>query len=168
MKKSIRYITLTAVFAALCFAGTVFTKINIFNGQGYVHFGDSVIFIAACVLPLRYAIFVGAIGAGFADLITGNAIWLIFTLVIKAVMAIGFNNKGLKIISLRNVLVSFVSSVVGIIGYYFAEVILFKNFITPFVSALWGLIQLAGSIIAFAAIGLALDKMEFKRKIDNL
>ena len=64
---------------------------------GYIHLGDAFIFTAACMLPQPYALAVGAIGAGVADLLTapiwapalrtpGHSIWALRTRLTSATM----------------------------------------------------------------------------------
>ena len=69
--KQIRLLTTTALFAALI---TIFTAyighVPVGTNGGYIHFGDSLIYIAAAVLPMPYAFAAGAIGGGLADLLT--------------------------------------------------------------------------------------------------
>ena len=44
-----------AVFAALIAVMTAYIKFNTGINDGYLHFGDSMIYLAACILPLPYA-----------------------------------------------------------------------------------------------------------------
>lgn len=73
---------LTALAAVL----TMFPQVP--AGTGYVHFGDSIIYLAALFMgPLPGAI-VGAVGHGLADFLSGYAIYAIPTFCIKGL--IGF------------------------------------------------------------------------------
>lgn len=82
--KNIVYI---AVMAALCFLGTYLIQIPVPFTNGYIHLGDSMVFLSAVILGKKK----GAVAAGFgsmlADLIGGWYIWIIPTLIIKALMA---------------------------------------------------------------------------------
>lgn len=51
-----------AVFAALIAVMTAYIKFNTGINDGYLHFGDSMIYLAACILPLPYAMAAAAIG----------------------------------------------------------------------------------------------------------
>ena len=72
---------ISGIFTALVFVVTAYLHIPTYNG--YVHVGDGFIFLAACLLPMPYSIFVGAIGAMLADLLTaqqiGNCWWTALT-----------------------------------------------------------------------------------------
>ena len=85
---NIKDITVTALMAALVFAGTYYLKIPIPAMGGYIHLGDSMIFLTVCILGKKEGAAAGAIGAVLADLIGGYAIWVIPTFFIKAVMAL--------------------------------------------------------------------------------
>ena len=63
--KHLKYLTLSAVFAAIICVVTAFVHIP--THQGYIHVGDGIIFIAAAVLPEPYATGAAAIGAGMSD-----------------------------------------------------------------------------------------------------
>lgn len=58
--KNLRCGVAAAMFAALTCVLTMFIKIPIMGGQGYIHPGDMVIYLAASILPLPFA----AAGAG--------------------------------------------------------------------------------------------------------
>ena len=49
-KNKVILITTTALFTALVTVGTTVIQIPV-AGKGYTHFGDSMIYLAACILP---------------------------------------------------------------------------------------------------------------------
>ena len=49
-KSSLKKITLTAMFAALVAVMTAFIKVPTGINEGYLHFGDSMIYLAGCLL----------------------------------------------------------------------------------------------------------------------
>lgn len=79
-----------AVFAALIAVMTAYIKFNTGINDGYLHFGDSMIYLAACILPLPYAMAAAAIGGFCADILAGAAAWAPFTAIIKALNALPF------------------------------------------------------------------------------
>ena len=81
----------TALFAALICVMTAFVHIP--TNQGYIHAGDGIIFLAAAVLPAPYAMLAGAIGAGFSDYLSGYAMWVLPTMIIKAASAAVFSAR---------------------------------------------------------------------------
>ena len=65
----VKRLVITAIMAAMVTLMTAYichvpTGIN----EGYIHFGDALIYIAAAILPAPYAMAAGAIGGGMAGL----------------------------------------------------------------------------------------------------
>ncbi len=164
---NVKNLALSALFASLVFLATAYL-LHIPIGNGYIHLGDTFIYLAACILPGAYAIPACAIGAGLADVTTGAAIWLVPTLIIKALMALTFFKKSNKIINTQNIVFALIASVVGLFGYVLAEIILFGNPIAAFAGILTGAIQPIGSFICFITIGKAMDKMNILERIKTI
>ena len=60
----------TALFAAAITVMTAYMLHIPIPTGGYIHLGDALIYLAACLLPAPYAAAAAAIGAGMADLLT--------------------------------------------------------------------------------------------------
>ena len=164
MKKTqIKLMTLTGIFTALVFVVTAYLHIPTYNG--YVHVGDGFIFLAACLLPMPYGVFVGAVGAMLADLLTGFAIWAPGSMVIKALAALLFTCKGKKILTLRNILMLIPAAVISIAGYYFYEVLITGSFIASLSGIPGSTVQAVTSSLVFIATGLAMDKFNIKKTL---
>ncbi len=82
----VRKLVFAAFFAAVIFLGTFVIKIPIPNG--YIHFGDGFIYVAAALLPIPYAMAAAAVGGLLADLIAGFAAYAPFTAVVKLLIAL--------------------------------------------------------------------------------
>ena len=79
----LRLMTLAGAMTALTVIFTAYIfHIPVGVNGGYVHFGDSVIYLAAVLLPAPYAMAVGALGGGIADLLTAP-MWAVATVIIK-------------------------------------------------------------------------------------
>ncbi len=87
-KYSGKALAVTAMFAALITAATAFIKIP--APLGYAHAGDSVIYLAACILPAPFGFIAASVGGALADLLSGYAVWAIPTAVIKALNVLPF------------------------------------------------------------------------------
>ena len=87
-KINVKLITITAMFAALITITTAFIKIP--SPLGYSHAGDSVIYLAASILPGPYGIIAASVGGALADIISGYAHWALPTAIIKALKAVPF------------------------------------------------------------------------------
>ena len=165
----LRYTILAALFAAMVYVLTAFVHIP--TQQGYVHVGDSVIYLAASLLPMPYAIAASAIGAGLSDFLSGYAMWVVPTILIKSMTAAVFSSQGAKIIRRRNLLAIIPAGVICVAGYYIAGALLALLSGTPaaaaFTAALadipTNLIQVAGSSVLYVVLGTAMDKAGIKR-----
>lgn len=156
---------MTSIFTALVFVVTAYLHIP--TGNGYVHVGDGLIYLASCLLPLPYAMTVGAGGAFLADCFTGYAVWAPASVVIKALTTLLFSRKGNKIINLHNLLVLLPATVLCAGGYYLYEVILYGNFVTPLLGIPASITQAVASSIVFVVVGHAFDKTNIKFKING-
>ena len=163
--KRIRLMCMSGILTALVFVVTAYLHIPTING--YIHIGDGVIYLAACILPWQYAIAVGAGGAFLADCLSGFAVWAPGSVVIKSATALLFSNKGNRIMSLRNWLALLPAAVVCAGGYYLYEAFLYGNFISPIAGIPASLTQSVASAALFIAIGLAIDKMNYKPKLNG-
>ena len=151
---------LSAIFAAIIFVNIMFFHIP--NGMGgVIHFGDSLIFLAAAILPFPYAMFVAGLGAGLFNLVR-VPIWLPFTIVIKPLMTLCFTSKSDTILgSKRNMIAPFFGVTINTVLYFFANWFLFDQYtaVGAFPALL---IQGAGSFIFFYILAYALDRVGVK------
>lgn len=169
MKKSkLRLIVLTGLFAAIIFVFTFTFKIPSPFGHGYIHIGDSMNYLASCILPFPFGIIAGSIGGALSDLVGGYFVYILPTLIIKAFNSSCFyllHSRGKKIISVRSIIAVILSSFVTIFGYGFVSVILYGT--AGFVANLGeNAVQAAGSLIVFIIIGITFDKTELTEKIN--
>lgn len=163
MKNSkVKLICITGVFTALVYVVTAYLHIP--TNNGYIHFGDGFIYLAACLLPWPYAIIVGAGGALLADVLTGFAIWAPGSIVIKALTALLFSAKREKILTFRNLIALLPATVVCAGGYYLYESLIYSNFVSSLSGIPASLTQSLASAIVFVVVALAFDKMKFKQK----
>ena len=95
----VRTLVLTGLFSALIYVFTAYLHVP--TGAGYTHAGDGLIYLAGSILPAPYAAAAGAIGGGLADGLTGFAVWMPATIVIKMITALFFSNRSKNIITLR-------------------------------------------------------------------
>ena len=106
---TVKRITATAVMAALTTLMTAYIfHIPVGVNGGYVHLGDTMIYLAAAFLPLPYACAAGAIGGGLADLLTAP-VWAPATIIIKMLICLPFSSKGTKLVTKRNVVALFLA-----------------------------------------------------------
>lgn len=164
-KDKIKLMCMSGVFTALVFVVTAYLHLP--TNNGYIHFGDGIIYLAACLLPWPYAMAVGAGGALLADCLTGFAIWAPGSVIIKALTALLFSSKNDKIINLRNILVLVPAAILCAGGYYFYEALLYGNFVAPLAGIPASITQSIASSIVFVVMGIAMDKMNVKSKLNG-
>ena len=154
--QKMKYLALAGLFAAMITIMTAYLfHIPYGINGGYIHFGDMLIYLAACILPHPYAMAAAAIGAGLADLLTAP-MWAPATVVIKILMTIGFTRKG-RVLCARNVSACALGMVINIIGYFLAECLLFGTKVAFIASATGNLVQSLGSAALFIAAGALFD-----------
>jgi len=159
------YVTITGIMAALIAIMTAYVcHIPVGVNGGYIHFGDSLIYMAAVLLPRPYALAAAAIGGGLADLLTAP-MWAPATIIIKMLITLPFTNQGKKIITVRSVIASVLAYFISGVCYFVAQYLLFGTWAVFFVSMSENLLQSAGSAAVFIIMGIALDKVQFKTRI---
>ncbi|MDN5342993.1 ECF transporter S component [Oceanotoga sp. DSM 15011] len=104
-------LTYTSMMLALVFISTLLIKIPVPITNGYIHLGDSMIFIASIIFGWKTGMISGGLGASMADLIGGYAFWALPTLIIKSIMAgiIGLFTKK------KSKNIAFIMTILGII-----------------------------------------------------
>ena len=161
--EKVKLMCLSGIFTALVFVFTAYLHIP--SHTGYTHVGDGFIYLAACMLPLPYAAFVGAAGALLADVLTGYAIWAPGSVIIKTVAVLFFSRRGKKIITGRNLLALIPAWAVCIGGYYLYESLITWNFVAPLAGIPGYITQSVLSSVLYLALGLALDRLTAKEKL---
>ena len=154
-RSTTKMLVINALFIALTLVATMFINIRlpIAGNGGLIHLGNVPLFLAAIIYGKKTGAVAGAFGMGLFDLISGWTAWAPFTFVI--VGAMGFvsgliSSKGKNHPYLFNALAMFAALVIKIVGYYFAEVILYHNWIVPLGSIPGNIIQVVvAAIIVF-------------------
>lgn len=181
-KQTLRLVILAALFAAMTFALTFSIKIPM-PGGGYIHMGDAMIYLGACLLPTPYALLAAGIGGAMSDFVGGYTLYVLPTLIIKMLNAAPFSSKNEKILSLRNNICVPVSGLITVGGYYVTKAGMLALSASGanttfsqafFKSSTWvaaaanipeNVIQAVGSAVLFFVIAFALDQVKMKEKI---
>lgn len=169
--ENLKKTVITAMFAAMAAVLTAFVQIKTPTG-GYIHLGDCAVYLAACFLPLPYAMAAGAIGGGLADLLVYPET-ILYTVIIKALNASVFSSKGDKIATKRNLAMAFVSGLITVVGYSISKYIRVMLAGGTSAAALADAIrkipensiQAAASAAIFIIAALAFDKLDLKKKL---
>lgn len=165
--RKIQYIAMTGILAAMITLMTAYVcHIPIGTSGGYIHFGDTLIYLGAVLLPTPYAIAAAVIGGGLADLLTAP-MWAPATMIIKLLLVLPFTSKKEKLLTPRNLIALPICAVITCLGYYLAEYLLFGTWAVFFASIFPNFIQALGSAIFFVIFAGALQKVQFKNRILN-
>lgn len=137
-------IVITGLSIALVLVATAFVNVRLpLMGQGgLIHLGNVPLFLVAIIYGRKIGALAGAFGMGLFDLLSGWTAWAPFTFVIVGLMGytIGW-------IAERHAQIGFYALAlllacgIKVTGYYFAEVILFGNWIVPLSSIPGNLVQ---------------------------
>lgn len=125
-KYNVKKLTYGGLMTSLVFATTaIIPQIPVPFTEGYIHTGDSMIFVTSILLGWKYGLFAGGVGSAMADLFLGYTHWAVPTLIIKGIMGaivglMAHEVKNDKLKVLRNVL----SYVIGV-GWFVLAVFLY-------------------------------------------
>ena len=164
-RQSLHRLVLAALFAAAVTAATAYLLHIPIPTGGYIHLGDALIYLAACLLPAPYAMGAAAVGAGLADLLTAP-MWVVPTLIINAVAVLPFTSRDRRLLCPRNLAAVFVSGLLSPVGYGLAACVLLGSAHAFLPQFLGTLIQAVGSGVLFVALGLALDGAKVKARLE--
>ena len=134
------YLVINALFIALTLVATW-------------HLGNVPLFVAAMLFGRKTGAIAGAFGMGLFDLMSGWTAWAPFTFIIVGCMGyvVGLlaEKKPFKHMMVTNVISIILALIIKVVGYYFAEVILYGNWIAPLGSIPGNVVQVgfAGIIV---------------------
>jgi uncharacterized repeat protein (TIGR04002 family) len=160
----IRNVVVSGLFAAMIFVVTAYFP-RIPTVRGYIHIGDSVIYIAACLLNQPGAAISAALGGFLADALTGYVVWAPYTAVIKAALTLPFTALGVKTLSLRNFLAALAAFPITIGGYYLAAWIMTGNKIAPLAEVPFNAVQAGASMLIYLVVAAGVDKAGLKNRL---
>lgn len=158
--KKLRLLVQTALFAAITTVATIIIQIPI-PGGGYVHPGDSIILLCAWLLgPIPGAV-AGAVGAGLADALSGYALYVPATAVIKALMGLCAGGLFVRMKSgaAGRMIGGGVAGVVMVLGYFVYEAFVLGLGLGAAASIPANLFQALFALAAAAALLRPMDRL---------
>ncbi len=163
-----RDLTIMGLLVALVAMSTMSFRIPIPATSGYIHLGDSMIFLAAVLFGRKHGAIAGGLGSALADMLSGYAHWALPTLIIKGLMGyiVGrmADQENNNVLAGRNSMSLIVGALLMVTGYYFAASFMQGSFIVPLQSIPGNLIQGFGGAVIFVPIGAALKKTNVIKK----
>lgn len=153
------HLVYAGLFAAL--TALLTAALHIPAGNGYVHCGDAVIYLAAALLPLPYAVGSSAVGGALADLLSGYPAYALPSLIIKALLALCFSRiGGDRLLCARRFAAMAVCGAVSVTGYWLTAVLLYGGMSAQLLATVPGdLIQALASAVVYTAVAAGLGRM---------
>ncbi len=156
-------LVLDGLFIALTLVTTWFINIRLpFVGSGgLIHLGNVPMLVGAMLYGKRTGAIAGAFGMGLFDLMSGWTAWAPFTFVIVGTMGyvVGLieEKKPFKAEQANHIIAIILALIIKVVGYYFAEVLLYGNWISPVGSIPGNIIQVG---VAGALVLLFIDQLK--------
>lgn len=177
-------LVMTALMICLVMVATLSIRIPSPFTQGYVHLGDTMIFLSVLLLGRNKGALASGLGSALADVLGGYAAYAPWTLIIKAVMSfiMGiFIEACLKkdkhhimigSVALVEIIGMVIAGIVMMIGYALVDGVLAGNLITGFLGAPFNVAQFTVGLILATLLSMALYKTParkyFAYKLDEV
>ena len=148
-------LVICAIFIALTYVATwlINIRLPLPGSGGLIHLGNVPLLVAAMLYGRKTGAAAGAFGMGLFDLFSGWTAWAPFTFVIVGAMGytvgVMAEKKPFSNPTVNNIVSGFLAMVIKVVGYYFAEVILYGNWVSPLGSIPGNVLQVgvAGVIV---------------------
>lgn len=168
-------LVMTGLMMCLVMISTMFIKIPIPFTQGYVHLGDSMIFLSILILGKKNGSIAAGLGSALGDILGGYAFWAPWTLVIKFLMAWimgmfvehmekkGRNHTEHFGVSAMEIVGMALAGIEMCAGYYIASAVMYGNLLVPLPSVPWNIGQFAVGMVIACLIASSLSKTPAKK-----
>jgi len=161
----IQDLTILGLLIALVAVSTMMIKIPVVSTEGYIHLGDSMIFLAAIMFGKKKGAIAGGLGSAMADLLLGYTHWILPTLIIKGLMGYGIgviaDQENDNIINVRNSIALIFGASWMVFGYFIAGGFMKGSFVISATSIPANLVQGFVGALLFIPIGVALKKTKY-------
>lgn len=164
-------VCLQGLMIALVTVSTMVFQVPVSATQGYIHLGDSMILLISIFFGWRYGMVAGGVGSALADLLSGYAHWVPFTLIIKGLMGLiigkvaDYAGKEGSFFRLRNLLGSVLGLVWMIVGYFLGGAVLKSSFLVAATSIPENAVQAGAGLVIFLVVGYAFSKAHITKYI---
>jgi len=168
-------LVMTALMICLVMVATLSIRIPSPFTQGYVHLGDTMIFLSVLLLGKKGGSLASGLGSGLADVLGGYAAYAPWTLIIKAAMAFimgAFIEQCLKkekrrakigTVPLIEIAGMVLAGIEMVIGYAVVDGVLAGNLISGFLGAPFNIAQFTVGLILATLLAMALYKTPAKK-----
>ena len=157
--KMVYNVVLTAMMMCLVLLMTFIIRIPIPGTHGYIHLGDSMVFLSVIILGWKWGAVAAAVGSALADFVGGFAIYAPVTLVAKGVMAVIVGlfiqtalKKGMSLRKTRafEIIGMVIGGLIMVACYYGAETVIYGSWVVPLAGVFMNCLQfIVGAALAF-------------------
>ena len=157
--KMVYNVVLTAMMMCLVLLMTFIIRIPIPGTHGYIHLGDSMVFLSVLILGWKWGAVAAAVGSALADFVGGFAIYAPVTLVAKGLMAVIVGlfiqqalKKGMSLVKIRifEVIGMVIGGLLMVACYYGAETVMYGSWVVPLAGVFMNCLQfIVGAALAF-------------------
>ncbi|MGM0470721.1 MAG: ECF transporter S component [Bacillota bacterium] len=151
-------IALGGLLTALVAVATMSIKVPLPTNNGYLHLGDSMIYLSSILFGWKFGLIAGGLGSALADLFSGYAAWAVPSLIIKGIEGliigkIAYDSQRDDSLTIKDIIATLVGGSWMILGYYLFGVIVKNSFHVPLSNIPGNIIQaISGAVIAFPII----------------
>ncbi|MGL5757190.1 MAG: ECF transporter S component [Paraclostridium sp.] len=162
MHNETKKVVLNGLLIALVCIATMTIQIPMPGTNGYINIGDSVIFISSILFGPIAGMLAGGIGSALADILSGYAHWAVFTLIIKGLEGylVGIIIRNHNTL-LKSVFATALGTIVMVVGYFGAGIILKGSIVISAASIPANLIQGIVSMAISIPLAYSLSKVRY-------
>lgn len=169
-------LVLTALMVCLVLLATYIIKIPSPFTQGYVHLGDTMIFLSVLLLGKKGGAAAAGLGSALADLMGGYAAYAPWTFIIKGLMAfimgvfiemmLKKKKHHVKIgsVPLIEILGMVIAGIVMVVGYAIVDGVFAGNMLAGLLGAPFNVGQFAVGLVLATILAMALYKTPAKKQ----
>ena len=154
-------LVMTGLFAAMTCVATMVLVVPSPTG-GYLNLGDAIVLLGAFLLGPAYGAAAGGIGAAFADLLAGYAIYVPATLGIKALMGVAagllYRSAGRRWKTAGLAVCGVAAEAIMVVGYWLYDSFLLGSLAGGAAGIPGNLVQALFGIVAATLLATALRK----------
>jgi uncharacterized membrane protein len=176
VKGQTRRLTLGGLLIALVAIGTMVIKVPTPATNGYIHIGDSMIYVVSILFGPQFGLIAAGFGSALADLLLGYSHWALPTLLIKGLEGVIIGSIAYKSYhKLELELTDFMRMLAGMLigglwmvgGYYVAGALLRGSWVVALDSVVGNITQAVGGMVIAIPIIIALLKTNLLERMNN-
>lgn len=165
---SVQGLALLGLLIALVAVSTMVISIPVPSTEGFIHLGDSMIFLGAIIFGKKKGALAAGLGSAMADVLLGYTHWALPTLIIKGIMgylvgAIAQQEED-QLLRPRNIIALLTGATWMVLGYFLAGAVLKGSFLVSLTSVPANMVQGFGGALLFVPLGIALKKTKYLKK----